>query len=142
MPGGCRSLCGGCRSSQATARRNILCQHDAKGKSGKEGMEKRFCIMLCLLCLGWKRLSLCPSRQPSDSLEIVPSSFLRSAEAETVCYGRCQGAQRPTGRKVLCLKKKKKEEKPKPPLELGSKQTWILFQALCSFWVALDKSHC
>jgi len=39
-----------------------------------------------------------------------------------------------------CSQKKKK---PIPlPLELGSEETWILSQALCSFWVALDKSHC
>lgn len=77
---------------------------------GRKGMEKRFCIAFSLLCLDWKPLSPWPSRRPSDHLEIVPSSFLYRGEAGTVCYGQCQGARQPTGRKVLFLKKA-----PNPP---------------------------
>lgn len=109
---------------------------------GRKGMEKRFCITLSLHCLDWKALSLCPSRQLLDHLEVVPTPFLCRAEAGAVCNGRCQGAQQPTGRKVLFSKKKKKKKPKSPPLELWSEETWILFQALCSFWVALDMSHC
>lgn len=73
---------------------------------GRKGMEKRFCITLSLHCLHWKPLSLCPSRQPLDHSEIVPSPFLCRAEVGAVCNGWCQGARQPTGRKVLFLKKK------------------------------------
>ena len=79
----------------------------------RKGMEKRFCITLSLLCLDWKLLSSCPSRQPSVCWGNVPSAFLYRAEAKTVCYGRCQGTRQPTGRKVLFSKKKKAN--PPPP---------------------------
>lgn len=122
------------------ARRNSSVNSVQRERVGRKGMEKRFCITLSLHCLGWKPLSLGPSRQPLDHLEIVPSPFLYRAEAGAVCSGRCQGARQPTGSKVLFFKKKKNGKTA--PLELGSEETWILFQALCSFWVALDMSHC
>lgn len=86
---------------------------------GRKGMEKWFCKTFSLLCLDWKPLSPWPSKQPSDCLEIVPSSFLHRGEAGTVCYGRCQRSQQLTGRKVLFLKKKM----PQHTLDLRSKKT-------------------
>lgn len=103
---------------------------------GRKGMEKWFSKTFSLLCLDWKPLSPWPSRQPSDCLEIVPSSFLHRGKAGTVCYGRCPRSQQLTGRKVLFLKKKKC---PNPPLISGARRLNLIPS---SYWVALDKSHC
>lgn len=141
-PWGCGIPCGECSRSQATARRNILCQQDAKRKSGNEG-DGEAILQDAFPALFGLEASLLVSQQTAfGSLGNCAQSILVQSWSWGCLQWPVPGSSAAYRKEGLVLKKKKINQPKPPPLELGSEETWILLQALCSFWVALDMSHC